>query len=285
MRCNGVFIEVTANFRQEYIDFTNGVYEAIKRDGHASPKMPPGLRKLIDEGLDLKALLEKHPPIPPPPMPGMTSGSHERSPTADEVANAIAPIALGRCDSDIFGASIALAKDEIDRLWFALFSFTLSQSLYWAGVANGLCNKQVSLDAMTQIHSRIVSQIPLRTRIYPVSYWVIMDAELGYVWNILSHQDIPYDLSSYPTTTLPFAFIALMILEQRLSRFITSSATMVAEMVKKESNFASMFPPVVTMTMASLILEQTSVRYAAAEQFRAKDFANVLSSTEKLVRD
>lgn len=210
--------------------------------------------------------------------------SDDLSPNAEEVTNAIAPIALGRCDSDALGASIAFSRDEIDRLWFALFSFTLSQSLYWAVAANGLCNKRVSSDVILQSRSRIASQLPLRNQTYPVSYWVIIDEELAYLWNILSHQAMPYDLSSYPTTTVQFGFIAPIILERRLSRFITSTGTLAVQMVKKESNFASMFPKVVTMTMASLILEQTSVRYAAAMHVRTGDFADVLSSTEKLVR-
>ena len=61
MSGNDVFIEVSANCRQEYSDFMDEVYEAVKRDGHASPKMPTQLRKLIDKGLDVKSLLEKHP--------------------------------------------------------------------------------------------------------------------------------------------------------------------------------------------------------------------------------
>jgi hypothetical protein len=138
------------------------------------------------------------------------------SPNVEEIANTIAPIAFERCDSDIFGSSIDLTRDEIDRLWFALFSFTLSQSLYWALAADGLCNKQVSPDVISQSHSRIASQIRLRNQTYPVPYWVIIDEELAYLWNILSHRDIPYDLSSYPATTLPFGFIASIILERRL---------------------------------------------------------------------
>src|SRR6266481_5188466 len=69
MTGNDVFIEVTANCRQEYADFIDEVYEMAKRIGHASPKMPAALHRLIDGGLDVKALLEKHPPIPAPPMP------------------------------------------------------------------------------------------------------------------------------------------------------------------------------------------------------------------------
>ena len=49
MSGNDVFIEVSANWRQEYWDFIDEVYESVKRDGHASPKMPAPLRKLIDE--------------------------------------------------------------------------------------------------------------------------------------------------------------------------------------------------------------------------------------------
>ncbi len=207
------------------------------------------------------------------------------SPNAEEVANTIAPIAFDRCDSDTFGASIAMTRDEIDRLWFALFSVTLSQSSYWALAANGMCNKQVSLDVFAKNHSRIARQIPSQNQTYPVSHWVIVNEELIYLWEILSHRHIPCDLSSYPATTLPFEFIAPMILERRVSRFIASTGTLAVEMVKKESNFASMFPSVVTMTVASLILEQTSLRHAAAAQFRTGDFADVLSSAEKLVRD
>jgi hypothetical protein len=207
------------------------------------------------------------------------------SPNAQEVANAIAPIALDRCDSDVFGASIALTRDEIDRLWFALFSFTLSQSLYWTLAAKGMCNRQGSSDVIVQSHSLIASQIPSRNQTYPVNHWVIIPQELTYLWNALSHRHIPYDLSSYPVTTLPFGFVASIISERRVSRFITSAATLAVDMVKKESDFASMFPSVVTMTMASLILEQTSLRYAAAAQFSTEDFPNVLSSAQKLVRD
>ena len=69
MRGNDVFIEVTAECRQSYIEFVSGLYATIRRDGKISPQTPPALRILIDEGLDLKALLEKHPPIPAPPVP------------------------------------------------------------------------------------------------------------------------------------------------------------------------------------------------------------------------
>ena len=74
MTGNGVFIEVTSKCRQEYSDFVDNIYEVVKRDGHASPQMPPALRKLIDEGLDLKSLLDQHPPVSPPPMPRYREG-------------------------------------------------------------------------------------------------------------------------------------------------------------------------------------------------------------------
>ena len=65
---NSVFLEVTSACRQEYSDFVETLWAVIRREGRISPKMPAMLRRLIDDGLDVKALLEKYPLIPPPPM-------------------------------------------------------------------------------------------------------------------------------------------------------------------------------------------------------------------------